>query len=180
MVTDARKASLREILDGPSRVPERLVEDWTARFREGNRTEWEDAHARDLLRDFVTRQRLQQPHSPAMLEWLADAIDAILDNAKPLDALSLSPQPAHRPATATAKVKSDVALWVAETECRGYSRREAIERASEVFARDPKTIERDLKAAGGWAEGREPDADWSEFFLGMRPPRPLPPRRDGK
>jgi hypothetical protein len=178
MVTDARIASLREFLDGTSRVPERLVEDWTARFREGKRTDWEDAHARYLLRDFVTRQWLQQPHSPAMLAWLADAIDAILDNAKPLDALSLKPQPAHRPADEKTEVR--ITLWVAATQTRGYTRKEAIAHAADLFSKDVKTVGRYLKSAEKWAAGRNANADWEEFFLTMTPPRPLPPRKDGK
>ena len=131
-----------------------------------------------MLREFVVRQWLGQPHSPALLDWLADAINAVLGDEKPLDAFALSPRPSHRPADA--KNTIDVTLWVAETQARGYTRQEAIARAAELFAKDPKTVERYLKRAGDWGKGRNADADWDAFFLGMKPPRPLPPRRDGK
>lgn len=176
MATQERKEALAAFLDGTERAPEHLLVEWTERLRAGDRGKKADGIARAVLHDFIIRQWLGQPQSRVTLDWLADVLDAVVSNeVKPLDALGLMPRPNHRPADAGLAI--DVALWLAETEARGYAPAEAVQLASEVFHRDAKSIERYRRAARDWARGRNADANWDEVFSLRQPPRPLPPRK---
>jgi hypothetical protein len=179
MATQEQKQALASFLEGTERTPEHLLAEWTERLRAGERGKKADGLARAVLRDFIVRQWLGLPQSRTTLDWLADALDAIISNeSKPLDALGLQPRPKHRPADAGLAI--DVALWVAETESRGYTPAEAVQLASEVFHKDAKSIERYRREAREWAQGRVPGADWDEVFSLRKPPRPLPSRRSRK
>lgn len=181
MATAEKKKHLAEFLEGTSRAPEYLLAQWTERLRSGERGAEADGIARRVMRDFIVRQWLGQPHSAATLEWLADVLNEVLQDKKPLDAFGLAPRPAHRQGDPTLAI--DVALWLAATESRGYSPAEAVGLAAETFHRNTKAIEGYRRYASEWAAGRNPnatDADWESHFLSAKPPRPLPPAKSKK
>jgi hypothetical protein len=173
MMADNDRAGQLEFLSGTERVPEHLLRDWTTRLASGERGIKADGLARAVIRDFALRQWLGHPHSPATLEWLAEALSNMLDGAEPLAELGLMPRPANRPPNP--KIAIDVALWLKATEDRGYSRAEAVKLATEVFSKEPQTIRTYRLDAAEWVAGRNPEADWQDFFSGRWP---LPPRRD--
>jgi hypothetical protein len=169
------KAAQVEFLKGTERAPEHLLRDWTERLASGERGKKADGLARAVIRDFALRQWFGQPQSPATLEWLADALNNVLDGAEPLDALGLKPRPNHRPSNR--QIAINVAMWLAATQDRGYEPSEAVALAAEVFSKDAKSIERYRLAAAGWVAVRDPSADWAQHFLKRWP---LPPVRSNK
>lgn len=145
----------------------------TARLRSGGAQG--DDPARRVLTDFILRQWLGKPHSAVTLEWLADAFDAILEGAKPMDALGLRSRPSQRPKART-RVEADVAVWLRLAEDRGYTSAEAVALAAGCFARDTKSIERYRRNAApwNWSDDLDPET-WEQVFLAAG--RPLPMRR---
>lgn len=148
----------------------------TARLRSGGADG--DDPARRVLIDFILRHWLGKPHSAVTLEWLADAFDAILQGAKPLDALGLRPRPAQRPKGKT-DVSTLVAVWLRLAEDRGYTHAEAVALAAGRFARDTKSIERYRRAAAkwNWADSLDPEI-WEQVLLAAG--KPLPRHRNTK
>ncbi|MCZ2096761.1 MAG: hypothetical protein LC121_10965 [Anaerolineae bacterium] len=153
-----------------------MLLDWTARLRSDERNDATDDNlARRVMRDFVLRQWYGLPQSTVTLEWIAEAFDAMLDGAKPQDALRLLSRSAHRPRDPGRTTGADVAQWLRATELRGYGRAEAVGLASERFSRDTKTIERYRRDYAAEADGMVEGFDFESLFLSMG--RPLPPRR---
>lgn len=178
MRTNKKKEA--DFLAGISHIPDGLLLDWTTRIRSGERNLEVDGIARTVIRDICLRQWLGVPQSPIALDWLCDVLDGTLNHEDPKDLLGLLPRKANRP-TSSVDTSFEVACWLKlAQEDRGYTRKEAKERAAEVFGRDLKTIERDARMAKSWISTMNPDADWAGRFLTMKPPRPLPPRRSGK
>ena len=173
------KEELRAFYEGTERTPDHLLVQWTTRLLAGERGKAADGLARAILNDFILRQQLRQPHSAVTLDWLADVLGSILDHhAEPLAALGLSKRAKHRPADP--QVSMDVAWWVRLTERRGYTAAEAKEMAAALFHRDVKTVEADKRRAAGWVDGMNPDpAAGRDYFMTLKPPRPLPkPKRE--
>jgi hypothetical protein len=164
-------ADRRAFFDGVSFAPDHLLNEWTARLRSGERTPEADGLARAILRDFCLRQFLGRPHSTVALDWLADILSDILDDAEPRSALGLLPRPAHRPSDGTKAV--DIAWWMSLAMERGYTRPEAKELATTVFSVDLKTVERYFKKGAPWIDGMNPSANWERYFCSCN--RPLPP-----
>ena len=125
--------------DGVQFLHESEILDWTVRLRSGERGKAADGLARRILTDFTLRQTFQQAHSPAALEWLAEALSSTLDGADPRHELGLMRPPAVRPSTP--KRWHDIAIWLAATERLGHSPAQAAELAAAKFHKDVKTVE---------------------------------------
>lgn len=148
--------------------------DATVRLRSGERGKEADSLARAVIRDFMLRQWLGHPQSPATLEWLAEVLSNILDGAKPLDELGLMPPPATRPSAP--RRWRDVAIWLAAAERLGHSSAQAVQLAAAKFHKDPKTVEAyRRRAAKAGIELLASEAEIALYFSEVGPP---PPRRD--
>lgn len=171
----------RRFYEGVQHVPDHLLLDWTARIQSGEKGNEIHGFAVAIIHDFSLRLTLGHEQSPVTMRWLADVLEDVAEYRDPkrvLELLGLMPRPKKRPADPHRAV--DVALWLRSAQQRGYSASEAVHLAADCFCKDVKTIERYRKAAGDWAEGMNPEASWERYFMGAKPPRPLPPPRDKK
>lgn len=172
----------RRFWGGISHVSDDQLSEWTELIRSGKRGPEVDGFATCAINDFWLRQSLGHEQSRFTMAWLAEVLDSATEHRNPaqlFDALGLMPKPKRRPADPQRAV--DVGWWIRCAEGRGYSRAEALALAAECFHRDLKTIERYRKAAADWASGMTAsDETWERYFLGHKPPRPLPPPRDRK
>jgi hypothetical protein len=151
-----------------------LLLEWTNRLRDGERGPAVDGIARYIIKDFQLRQFLGVPQSDVTLEWLGEALGAILEYSDPLQTLGLLPRPKKRPADP--QRGWDVACWVTVTQKRGYSRAEAIQSAAQLFCMDESNVRKLVKAGPEWMN---PDQDiWDEYFQLRN--RPLPLTKSGK
>ena len=176
MLTD--DDGLREFFEGISFAPDHLLLDWTARLKTGDPDADTDALARAVIRDFCLRHFMNAPQSSITLGWLSEALSEILEHADPLSVLGLMPRAKHRPADP--QLAMDVAWWVKLAIARGYLKADAMQRASDLFARDVKTIERYSAKGKEWANGMNPTVDWERYFLSRARPLPAPRRQDKK
>lgn len=169
------KDELREFYQGIDGIPDALLEQWTTRLAGGETGSEAEGLSRAILRDFIRRAWLGQEQSPVTLEWLADALDRILNYEDAQIALVLPKRPKHRPGGLGARKAVDVACWVALTIDRGYSRGEAEELAATTFQCAERSIRRMRAEAAGWPETMNPTMDWEEHYRCLS--RPLPPRK---
>ena len=172
----------RRFYEHVAHTPESLLFEWTELIRAGQRGREIDGYATNAINDFWLRQSLGRPQSQAALSWLAEVLDRATEHRNPsqlFDELGLLPRPNRRPANPQHAI--DVGWWLKCVSNRGYSEAEAVALAAECFHRDVKTIERYRKQAADWASGMTAaDETWERYFMGHRPPRPLPKRKDGK
>ena len=149
-----------------------LLLDWTTRLQSGERGIEADGIARYIIKDFRLRQFMGVPQSKVTLEWLGDALGAIVEYADARETLGLMPRPKNRPADP--QRGWDVACWVEVAIQRGYKRAKAIQSASELFFMDPSSVRKLVKT--GVPKWMNPDGDvWDEYFQLRK--RPLPPKR---
>ena len=176
------KQEFRQFWDGVTHVPEHLLHEWTERIRSGERGKEVDGYATAVIHDFWLRQALEHEQSPATLAWLADVLDRATEHRNPKELmaeLGLLPRPRKRPPDPQRAI--DVAWWLRSAERLGYTAKEAVELAAECFHKDVKTIERYRAQAVEDADGMTADAEnWERYFIAAKPPRPLPPPKDGK
>jgi hypothetical protein len=148
-------------------LDEATILDWTVRLRSGERGREADGLARRILSDFTLRQTFQQAHSPAALEWLADATNDLMDGKTPREALGLDRRRAG--GQSDPRRWQFVALWLIEAESRGMDPAKAVRKAVEILEKEGRQV--DLKTVEGYRrraakEGveRNPDADWGAYF----------------
>ena len=172
----------RRFYEDVSHVSDNLLFEWTELIRSGNRGAEIDGYATCAINDFWLRQSLGDPQSRFTVGWLAEVLDRATEHRNPaqlFDELGLMPKPKRRPADPQRAI--DVGWWLKCASNRGHSEAEAVALAAECFHRDVKTIERYRKQAADWAGGMTAvDETWERYFMGHRPPRPLPKRKDGK
>lgn len=126
-------------LQEPPEPSDDLLGDTISRIRAAHEPgpETEDL-ARFVLENFVSRQQRGIPQSPATLEWLSEAFIKFMNREDPLAAFGFPRRPRHRPAND--ERASDIAWWVYQVECRGYTRAEAIKEAADTFDTDVSNV----------------------------------------
>lgn len=135
-----------------------------------------DQAATKILMDFSYRQARGTSQEPAVLSWLADVADGLLDHRDARDAFGLLPRARGRQRDPDGP-QLDYAIWVHLAEKRGLSLTEAIAEAAIAFGRDDSSIRRAIKGDAGRVEFV--DETWYEKHFAQTG-RPLPPRAGSK
>jgi hypothetical protein len=169
------KDELSEYFRGRSVIPEESLAEWIRRLTAGESGPKAEALSVIIIRDFISRVSLDKPQSKITLEWLADALEKILDFEDARTAMTLPKRGKHRPAGVGILKAADVVRWIALTMERGYSEKEAADLAVNCFNCDESYVRRMRVQASGWAQGMSRDADWEGRFRDKG--KPLPRRK---
>lgn len=161
-------------LDGSVFAPDRLLDEWVARIKNGERSDEVHGLATFIIKDYCLRQYLNAPQSQVTLNWLVDVLQGIVDDhTDPLDALGLKRRAKHRPHDLQPAI--NVAWWVRIAQERGYDIGEASDLAAALFVKDRKSIDRYRRQAKKFAVQINLETDWDRYFESFNPPRKLPP-----
>jgi hypothetical protein len=175
--------SLREsVRDSFVPMDEVLLLDAIARIRSQQQGPQTDELARVVLRDFNDRQAMGLPQSAVTLEWLAEALEKVMNCEDPLAAFGFQHRPKHRPADEDRIF--DIGWWVALAQLRGYTRAEAIKLAAATFASDAEEMDlsyirkivKKFDADAILDYGKPAEAHWEKVFEARA--RPLPAKKE--
>jgi hypothetical protein len=138
-------------------------------------TKASDEAATKILMDFSYRQARGTAHEPAVLSWLADVADDVLEHRDARGAFRLLSRERGRPRDHDAQL--DYAIWVHLAQRRGLSHASAIAEAAIAFGRDDSSIRRSIQGDAGRVEFVD-EAWYEEHFA--RTGRSLPPGTGSK
>jgi len=169
------KEELRDLYRGITHLPDYMLLEWTNRLASGV-AKGDELLSTHILNDFILRVVMEQPQSQVTLQWLADALNKIMGSEDPRSVLRLPKRPRNRPPGESVGKWIRVVFWIKLAVDRGYSDREANEKAADLFGCDVTSIRRMRKACSEWAASMNPDPEyWEEQFARLQ--RPLPPQK---
>lgn len=145
--------------------PDGELNTWIARIRSGERGPEIDGIARAILEEYSLRHWNHVPQNSAVVDWLVDALGAIMEGEKPVEELGLTGKARGAPQKDERNIH--IACWVKAVEHRGYTRAHAIQLAAAAFCleesgvrtivnRRVKDVTKDLETLEVFLQGRKP------------------------